>query len=274
MKTEEFDSKAAWRRFQLYIRPRRRPRMITVALYAAASLVLFVSVGVASFLAGERKITGALADVVVEAPAGATSTVFLPDGSKVTVNAGSTLTYSQDYGISKRSIRLDGQAFFDVVHNPDCPFEIVSPHLYAYDIGTSFDFCDYSAESCAVVTITEGNLSVSALGYEGKFNIGEGQKAEFDAVSKVMRKASADLRAANSWKNGELSFNDISLNDAARLLARTYGVSVRVSDASKGAMRVYGSFHIREHTATGIMDILCQTGEISYRYDGETIVIS
>lgn len=269
MKDEEFDSKAAWRRFRRYIQPHRRIR----PAYLVALPLLLAAVGAVSFLAGERKITGALADVVVEAPAGAAAVVLLPDGSHVNLNAGSSLTYQQDYGIRKRSVRLDGQALFDVVHDPECSFEIVSPHLYVSDIGTSFDFCDYSDETRAVVTVTEGSLSVSVPGSERKINIGEGQKVEFDAVSMVMRKGSADARAADAWRNGELAFDDIPLSNAARMLTRTYGVNIRVTDAAKGSMRVYGTFRIRDYSASGILDVLCQTGEISYKYDGDTIVI-
>jgi transmembrane sensor len=91
---------------------------------------------------------------------GERATIHLPDGSQLTLAGGSTLRISADFGKNSREISLDGEAFFDVVHDTNRPFRVHIKDAIVEDVGTSFDVRSYSGDPTVIVAVKEGAVTL------------------------------------------------------------------------------------------------------------------
>lgn len=92
-------------------------------------------------------------------PKGKRSKISLPDGSQVWLNADSKLTYTEDFGEKKRELSLTGEAFFDVVKNPDKPFIIHVDKASVRVLGTSFNVKSYSSDASIETSVVSGKVA-------------------------------------------------------------------------------------------------------------------
>ncbi len=163
-----FDAEMAYHRFEQRLAQGsnvakvRMPYFVTArrVMMFAASLLVVVAVSLFSFHFGERGVLEQLADVVVEAPIGSKAKVVLPDGSRVTLNAGSTISYAQDFGITERSCKLVGEAMFEVEKSPEKSFVVSTSGVDVKVLGTVFNVCNYDSDRRAIVTLLEGSVEL------------------------------------------------------------------------------------------------------------------
>lgn len=106
----------------------------------AAAVVLILMIPFAAYWQGKQAVKQSFADMVVEAPMGAHTKLYLPDGTLVWLNAGSKIIYSQGFGVDDRRLRLEGEGYFEVMKNEEVPFEIDTKELDLRVLGTKFNF--------------------------------------------------------------------------------------------------------------------------------------
>ncbi|NJO69186.1 MAG: FecR domain-containing protein [Bacteroidetes bacterium] len=99
----------------------------------------------------------------VFAPLGSTSYLDLPDGSKVWLNAGSKITYNNNFGKKSRILELTGEAFFNVKTNPKKPFLVVTSDLIVKATGTRFNVKAYPEEKTITTTLVEGKVIIEPV---------------------------------------------------------------------------------------------------------------
>ena len=121
---------------------------------AAAVLVLVLPL--AGYWGGKQNMENAFADIVIEAPVGARTCMYLPDGTQVWLNACSRLTYSQGFGINDRNLKLEGEGYFEVSRNEQLPFIIHTQEVDVTVLGTQFNFKNYADDSEASVSLLSG----------------------------------------------------------------------------------------------------------------------
>ncbi|RYF99419.1 MAG: FecR family protein, partial [Chitinophagaceae bacterium] len=152
----------------------------------------------------------------LETPNGRQYTVVLPDGSKVWLNAASSLKYPTRFE-KERLVELTGEAYFEVVHNSKMPFKVKTNKQITEDIGTSFNINSYNDEDATVTTLVEGAVNVN----------GKLVKPGFAAISKTPGSATikqADIELVTAWKNGVFSYNKTEIKTMMRQFARWYDV--------------------------------------------------
>ncbi|KGI59742.1 sigma factor regulatory protein, FecR/PupR family [Prevotella sp. DNF00663] len=238
--------------------------------YAAAAIALFV-VSVLSYKTGESNIKSNFADIAVEAPAGSRLKLNLPDGTKVWLNSGSKLTYSQGFGVDKREVNLMGEAYFEVKHQEDKPFSVNSTNLRVNDLGTKFNFCDYADDDEAIVTLTEGKVSLdNFMNYQNNQLLAPGQKAVLDKKTGELTINNAE-NDYQDWQNNMLVFNGDALNEIAKKLQRNYNIKVIVANDALYQLRFHGSFNTQEAHLRDILDALVATNKIHYRVQGKKV---
>ena len=165
-----FDKDAAYALFKervasaQTIRPKRNLRWLS---YAAA-VALMVAVSYFSFKGGQSKLESSFGDIVVEAPQGSRTQMTLPDGTKVWLNAGSKISYTQGFCIVNRLVNLVGEGYFEVAHNEHLPFRVSSKDLQVSVLGTKFNFRDYPTDAEAIVSLAEGKVALDDLTHPGK----------------------------------------------------------------------------------------------------------
>lgn len=130
----------------------------------AASWLIFFTLGLsAMYLMKIKPVTLSSRPVIVSVPLGAKSHIVLPDGTKIWINAGTQITYNQNYGIETRTLDLSGEAYFDVARDPNHPFIVNVSGLKIRALGTKFNVKAYPEEKSILATLEEGKIDVEVL---------------------------------------------------------------------------------------------------------------
>ncbi|MHB2033380.1 MAG: FecR family protein [Gemmatimonadaceae bacterium] len=168
--------------------------------------------------------------------------VLLPDGTRVWLNVDSRLFVPADYGTRGRSVRLKGEGYFAVVHDPKMPFSVSTAHAVIRDVGTEFVIRSYNDDTGTAVTVAQGNIALSTMADSStEIPLERGQRAEVSDSGHVNVTSGVDVDAELEWLHGRLSFEHARLSDAIRDLDRWYGVKITLADPSMGGVIITAS---------------------------------
>ncbi len=152
--------------------------------------------------------------------------VVLPDGSKVTLNRNSKITYPEVFGTSQRSVSLTGEAFFEVVHNPDKPFVVNAGKARIKVLGTSFSINDRSGRNQVEVFVETGKVKLYAEDAEDKSMV-----IEPGYVGQLTRKSQELFLNTDknilAWKTKKIIFSETRLSEVLKVLENVYGEEIR-----------------------------------------------
>jgi len=205
----------------------------------------------------------------IETPKGGQYQVTLPDGSKVWLNAMSSIKFPVSFSSQKeRRVELSGEAYFEVVHNKDLPFRVVTAKQTVEVLGTHFNINAYADERNTKTTLLQGSVKVS-FGNNSAI-LKPGQQAELEADINI---SEADTEAAVAWKNGYFRFNDQKLEDIMRVMARWYDVKVIFMDENI-KNETFGALSTRFTNISTLLKIMEQTGDAKFSIEGSTVRIS
>jgi ferric-dicitrate binding protein FerR (iron transport regulator) len=199
--------------------------------------------------------------------------VTLRDGSRVVLNAGSRLRYATDFGTASREVDLEGEGYFDVVHDAARPFRVRTRGGVAEDIGTRFAVRAYDDGSPTQVVVAEGSVS---LGRDGSATarrevLRRGQLGRVERDGRVTVERDVDVERWVSWTRGALVLDGLSLAEAATEIGRRYDVRVVVPDEALARRRVSARFH--EAPLASVLDAVCLALGARWSNDGIAIVI-
>jgi ferric-dicitrate binding protein FerR (iron transport regulator) len=158
-------------------------------------------------------------------PRGGQYHLVLPDGTKVWLNAASTLTYTISKSGNERLVKLEGEACFEVAKDINRPFRVESRGQVAEVLGTQFNINCYPDEPNVKTTLVEGSVNVVATTKQQSAMLTPGQQATLDADGRLSVK-SVNVDHAIAWKNGKFSFNQSDIGTVMRQLSRWYDVEV------------------------------------------------
>jgi len=153
-------------------------------------------------------------------PRGGQYQLTLPDGTKVWLNAASSLIYPTTFSGDERTVQMTGEAYFEVAHDQKRPFKVKVNGQVIEDIGTHFNVNAYTDESVQTTTLLEGAVRI------GKHVLKPGEKATV-APSGAIQVSRGDPEQAVAWKNGLFDFTDNDLPTVMRQLARWYNVDIK-----------------------------------------------
>lgn len=170
----------------------------------------------------------------ITTPRGGQYQVNLPDGTKVWLNAASSLKFPTTFtGLKERKVELNGEAYFEVAKNKQQPFKVMSAgadHGKAQEtevLGTHFNIYAYDDEPETKTTLLEGSIRVAALGNVNQKQdvlLFPGQQALLSDGK--IKTSSADMEEAIAWKNGNFMFANEKIESIMRKIARWYNVDV------------------------------------------------
>lgn len=234
-------------------------------LPVAAAIVLLA--GICCFLL-LRRPTVTL--IMVQTSAGETKQISLPDGSSIWLNAESRLQYPKPFGQQREVILLEGEAYFNVVHDAERPFLVTTPSgMRVLDIGTAFNVKSYTALEEESVGVITGEVLLSHPGRPGKSRLKAGEGGIVDKRSGTLRLAHYSGEAAG-WMNGNIVLNDVSFRELQLVLRNTCKVQLLFSDTAMADCRITTSFR-RDEKITDILRTLKIVYGISYTTRGDTI---
>lgn len=172
---------------------------------------------------------------------GQKKTIKLPDGSLVSLNYTSKILYPQEFDKEVRKVYLSGEAFFEVVSNPDQPFIIQTGSLQTKVLGTSFNVQSWNDQSEIRVTVVSGKVQISEP--KGEYSIlTPSEMGIFHKSDNSISRKKVDLNRHISWKNGIIHFVNEPLDHVFKKLEKWYGVKIKVLNQDKITGRFSGEF--------------------------------
>jgi ferric-dicitrate binding protein FerR (iron transport regulator) len=162
---------------------------------------------------------------------GQTVNFTLADGTKIWLNAGSKLTYPETFRGEKREIKLEGEAFLDVAHDPAKAFIVHTGQVSTQVLGTSFNIKAYANERFIKVDVLSGKVGVVTPAGKAKSTTTFLTPAEEVVFNKdglsVTKNKQVDVNALSSWKDGELVFKNMALTEVLNTINRHFNVTVK-----------------------------------------------
>jgi len=162
---------------------------------------------------------------------GQTVNFTLADGTKIWLNAGSKLTYPETFRGEKREIRLEGEAFLDVAHDPTKAFIVRTGQVSTHVLGTSFNIKAYANERFIKVDVLNGKVGVVTPAGRAKSITTFLTPADEVVFNKdglsVIKNKQVDVNALSSWKDGELVFKNMALTEVLNTINRHFNVTVK-----------------------------------------------
>ena len=215
-----------------------------------------------------------MSDIVIEAPQGSRSQMTLPDGSKVWLNAGSKISYSQGFSLVNRLVMIVGEGYFEVARNEQLPFSVKSDNIEVEVLGTKFNFRDYPSDATATVSLSEGSVAMNSVTHPKEDQLLKpGQRATVDKKTGKIEVEEYEVTNAIQWTNGKLIFDGEPLRDIIRDLERSYNVSITVKNSELYGLRFYGDFVRQEQSLSEVLDALTATGKIKYAVKGKQVTL-
>lgn len=189
--------------------------------------------------------------------------VNLPDGTLIRLNSLSAISYPLDLKGDTRQIKLKGEAYFDVASDPLKPFVVTVDNIEVKVLGTKFNIEAYENEENISTSLFEGSVSINISNGISK-KLVPGDKAVYNKSSgEINTLHTDDINNQTYWMKGILSFDNESLSDIFKTLAREKDVHFELQNPSIGKLRITASFD-RKESMDEILNILSQSGDFSY----------
>lgn len=224
--TPESDVETAWKKTRIRRNVRRR-RWIAASVAASAVLAL------GSFFLGaikDRLPTYLANDTIIETEPGQRSLLTLPDGTKVHLNECSKIIYNSSSWNESRTVRLYGQASFDVRHIDEIPFSVHTESFTVKDIGTTFEISGYDGDEWHYVHLTSGEAAVDFFGSERSIVLMPGQIVTLNIkTGEIRKRKSEEGHGQFGWQGGCLSFDNNTLLEKSAQLYRHFGYTFNIS---------------------------------------------
>ena len=195
-------------------------RLVFRTASAAAAVVLLLTGGMTAVSVSKRLSQ----PTIVSTQMGERSQVVLPDGSKVWLNSCSRVEYSAPLLSRERRVKMEGEAYFEVTHNPRRPFVVEFEGGEIQVLGTSFNVKAYRDDDIVAVTLDEGRVVLDDR-RGGRFELSPSEQLLYDRRSgeeRIVR--GADAMRYSIWKDDVISFRDTPLAEVLETLSRWYDV--------------------------------------------------
>jgi transmembrane sensor len=237
----------------------------------AASIALMVGLSISIFLNNQEIDVPTLTSTFI-APQGQKSQILLADGTKVWLNSGTSLTYTNKFGEKDRSVGLEGEAFFEVTKDADLKFIVNTGEVNVVVHGTAFNVKSYPSDNQVSVSLLEGKVDVVASNNNKSIAVlspGEKVIVEKSNMKSFTEKCNADLEGI--WRNERLRFEGSSITEVAEKLGKWYGVDIKVLDVNN--FHQYW-FTVKNESLSEILRSMNSLHPIKYTITNNDVVIT
>ena len=205
----------------------------------------------------------------ISTPKGGQYQVLLSDGSKVWLNAASSLKFPATFTGKERKVELLGEAYFEVAKNDNMPFKVEADGMEVEVLGTHFNINSYDDESTVRTTLLEGSVKINGAKSKSFLKPGQQAKLERDGDIKIVN--NADVDQAVAWKEGRFQFNRADIHEVMRQIARWYNVSIEY----KGIVSShFGGTISRDVNLSQVLEMLQLTGEVKFHVEDKKVVVT
>jgi len=201
-------------------------------------------------------------------PTGGQYNIVLADGTKVFLNAVSSIKYPTQFNGDQRIVELEGEAYFEVAKNKNKPFLVKSDNQIIEVLGTHFNVHAYNNESVVKTTLLEGSVAVSYKNQKTVLKPGQQSNAS-NGFTKILVKE-VDTEEAIAWKNGRFKFDNADLKSVMKQLERWYGIKVEYRGDVSDVRFNGGTF--RNKNLSEVLKVL-ELSNIKFKVEGKTVIV-
>jgi len=238
-----------------------------IPMQIAASVIFLVILGLAI-----SSVTGSLQKVEVIAALNETGKVIeLPDGSMVTLNGNTKLSYTKSFGKRQRKVMLDGEAFFNVSADKSKPFRIFAGNACVKVLGTSFNVNSRKNLNQVEVYVASGVVELSEI--ENQNNRVVLHKGNIGLIdNKDILLENAENANSIAWKTNALTFHGTRLTEVIQVLNEMYHVKIIINDPGVDKQQISGSY--QGDPLNEILEVICLQNHLSIAKSADTIYLS
>ncbi|MEP7376367.1 MAG: FecR domain-containing protein [Chitinophagaceae bacterium] len=205
----------------------------------------------------------------ITTPRGGEYKLTLPDGSKVWLNASSSLRFPTVFTGTERRVEVSGEAYFEVAKNRAMPFIVsVNGKQEVTVLGTHFNINAYNEEGTEKITLLEGSVMVAEKNYS--ITLKPGQQSAL--TENGFKSQEADVEQVIAWKDGFFEFENASLETVMRGIGRWYDVDIRYQDKPETSV-IFGG-RISKHLPLSNVLKMLETYGVNAKINGREIMIS
>jgi len=204
----------------------------------------------------------------IEAPSGGKWQVILPDGSKVFLNALSSLKYPLGFSKKERKVELNGEAYFEVFHDEKSPFKVLAKGQTVEVLGTHFNISAYADDKLVKTTLLTGSVKIAAGNNALILKPGEQSQVKSGHISLVEK---VDLEDVMAWKNGYFKFDE-NLESIMVKVSRWYDVDIRYEIQPDPEFKYKGEIS-RDKNLSELLNMLEFTGNVHFKIEGRRVII-
>lgn len=201
----------------------------------------------------------------VSIPRGGQYALVLPDGSKVWLNAASSIRFPTRFTGNSREVELDGEAYFEVARNKQMPFYVKTQDMKLKVLGTHFNMMAYKDEAFIKTTLLEGKVMLTSASAVTYLKPGE-EGVLFENKFTVNK---ADIEQTMAWKNGYFVFNEENLSSVMRKISRWYDIDI-VYNTHNNKLSYTGSVS-KFKDISEVLKVLSLTGTVKFK-DRKSVV--
>jgi ferric-dicitrate binding protein FerR (iron transport regulator) len=277
------DTDKAWSNLskQIKVKPKIVPIRKFNMLRYAAIFVALVALASITFLLTQK--SGIISDPLVAAATEVKiiqtvsnplepTTILLPDGSVVKMNAGSKLEYPSQFSVDNRKVKLSGEAYFEVIHDASRPFIVALNNLEVEDLGTSFNISAYPGKEKVEVNVSSGSVRLRELNIKKEAVLVAGWNAKCIKGSgsiEVTKELSPNYL---SWLTREVSFHHTPLSTVFESLENIYHVKIDYSNPEIAGIPYTANFEKFE--LYDIVNVIAKTHHLKVTKEADRIVFA
>ncbi|WP_121809338.1 FecR family protein [Mucilaginibacter kameinonensis] len=202
-------------------------------------------------------------------PPGGQYQVVLPDGTQVWLNSSSSLSYPTEFTGNSRTVKLTGEAYFEVAKNKDKPFYVEMNNVQVKVLGTHFNISAYADDNDLTTTLLEGSVQISKNGSLALLK--PGQQAVIGGNANTIAVSKAHINEAMAWKNGYFMFNDDNIVDIMKKVSRWYDADIEYQ--GNFANQRFGGTFTRSKSITDLLKNLEQISNVHFKITGRRITV-
>lgn len=205
----------------------------------------------------------------ISTPRGGQYKIILPDGSKVWLNAASSLKFPAAFTGNERMVELTGEGYFEVAKDEAKPFKVTTNGVVVEALGTQFNVNVYEDETKKSTTLVEGKVQVS--NENDIVVLTPGEQAEVDDEGKIKTIMGVDVAEISAWKNGLFLFDNVDIETIMRQVSRWYDVDIKY----EGKVPVKFSATIERNVPVSkLLRLLQLTSRVKFKVEKNEITVS
>ena len=201
-------------------------------------------------------------------PKGGQYAVTLSDGTKVWLNAASSIRYPVAFTGSDRTVELEGEAYLEVAHDASKPFHVQSRGQDITVLGTRFNVNAYGDEAVVTTSLLEGKIELRTN--TQKRILKEGEQFIVDAAGQMRPNAGVNMDGVIAWRQGLFHFKDASIESILKQVSRWYDAEV-VYEGEVGDL--FNADMSRKLPVSKLLGILEKTGKVHFEIEGKKIIV-